>query len=213
MSRAIAFDFDGTLVDSAPGILSGLRLALEKNRIDPAVPLDAGLIGPPLRATLARLAGSDDGALLDTLAADFKRCYDGGGYRDTRVYPGIGEALAALRQRAYTLYLATNKRGAPTRLILDHLGWTPLFAGIYCLDEHPGCENKAQMLGEILARHALPAADTPYVGDTEGDAQAARHHGMPYIHAAWGYGEPAAARSICAQPAELLAALDRPAWI
>lgn len=211
--RAIAFDFDGTLVDSAPGILSGMALALEKNQIQPAVPLDAGIIGPPLRATLALVSGQEDDALLDRLVADFKQCYDGSGYRATAPYPGIGAALAQLVERGHALYLATNKRGTPTRLILDHFGWTPLFSAVYALDEHADCADKKQMLAKMLADHHLSASTTPYVGDTDADAAAARHNGMPYIHVAWGYGENPAQGSICHNGAELASLLESAPWI
>jgi len=211
--RAIAFDFDGTLVDSAPGILSGMALALEKNQIQPAVPLQAGIIGPPLRTTLALVSGHQDDALLDRLVADFKECYDGSGYRATEPYPAIGAALAQLRELGYALYLATNKRGTPTRLILDHLGWTPLFSAVYALDEHSDCTDKKQMLAKMLGDHHLSASTTPYVGDTDADADAARHNGMPYIHVAWGYGDNPSQRNICRDGTELASLLNRPSWI
>jgi phosphoglycolate phosphatase len=187
-SCAVAFDFDGTLVDSAPGIVRSLVLALEKNSIKPAVPVDEGLIGPPLPVLLARLVGRDDANRLDTLLADFRQCYDGGACLEARIYPGIETALVELRRRGYDLYLATNKPGVPTRQLLEHFGWTSLFCGLYCLDEQAGCDNKAQMLGRMLKTHGLAPQQTIYVGDTEGDACSAAIHGIPYIHVAWGYG-------------------------
>ncbi|HEY3431977.1 MAG TPA: HAD hydrolase-like protein [Rhodocyclaceae bacterium] len=212
-TRAIAFDFDGTLVDSAPGILSGMALTLEKNQIQPAVPLNTGIIGPPLRTTLALISGHQNDALLDQLVADFKLCYDSNGYRATKPYPGIGEALAQLKEQGYALYLATNKRGTPTRLILDYLDWTPLFSAVYALDEHLDCTDKKQILEKMLADHHLPASNTPYVGDTDTDATAARHNGMPYIHVAWGYGDNPLQGSICHDSTELVSLLNRAPWI
>ncbi|GAB2180269.1 HAD family hydrolase [Denitratisoma sp. agr-D3] len=212
--HAVAFDFDGTLVDSAPGILKGMALALAENRLDPVVPLRDDIIGPPLRTTLALISGSQDAALLDRLTADFKRCYDGGGYRDTRPYPGIDAALRRLHEQGTALYLATNKRGTPTRLILDHFGWTPWFAGIYCLDEHPDCAGKKQMLGKILGEQRLPPARTPYVGDTEADADAAGTQDMPYLHVAWGYGHDLSPTGglTCVEPEDLPDLLARLPW-
>jgi phosphoglycolate phosphatase len=206
-NHAIAFDFDGTLVDSAPGILRGISLTLDKNRVRPALPLDRRLIGPPLLMTLARAAGKDDPDLLDALVGDFIRFYDGGTCLDSPAFPGVAATLAALRQRGHDLFLVTNKRGTPTRRMLDHLGWSALFTAVYCLDEHADCPGKAQLLAKVLAAHMLCAADTPYVGDTDGDADAARANAMPYIHVAWGYSdfpEPTSGR-LCATPGELLA--------
>jgi phosphoglycolate phosphatase len=208
--RAIAFDFDGTLVDSAPGILRGISLALDSNRVRPVLPLDRRLIGPPLPVTLAKVAGRDDPDLLDALLGDFMRFYDGGASLDSPAFPGVGETLIELRQRGQVLYLVTNKRGTPTRRMLDHLGWGALFKAVYCLDEHRDCPGKAQLLAKAIAAHSLGAPDTPYVGDTDGDARSARANGMPYIHVAWGYGELPDPRPerICTHPGEWLTLID-----
>jgi phosphoglycolate phosphatase len=206
-NRAIAFDFDGTLVDSAAGILRGISLALDRNRLRPVLPLDRTLIGPPLPLTLAKVAGKDDPDLLAALIADFIRFYDGGVCLDSPAFPGVSATLAELRQRGHCLYLVTNKRGTPTQRILEHLGWSALFTAVYCLDEHVDCPGKTQLLAKLIEAHRLCATDTPYVGDTDGDAVAARAQAMPYIHVTWGYGElpePTPER-ICTDPGELLA--------
>jgi len=210
-SCAVAFDFDGTLVDSAPGIVRSLALVLEKNGIKPAVPVDEGLIGPPLPVMLARLVGRDRADCLDALLADFRHCYDGGACLEARKYPGIEAALLELRHRGHDLYLATNKPGIPTRQILGNFGWTPLFSGLYCLDEQAGCDNKAQMLGRMLKTHGLAPQQTLYVGDTQGDACSAAVHGIPYIHVAWGYGgatDPALPCT-CGRPESLISMIEQ----
>ena len=211
--RVVVLDFDGTLVDSAPAILHGFDLALRKNGLSPIIPLNQDLIGPPLRVILARLTGREDAGLLDVLASDFKQCYDGDACLGTQAFPGVGDALDALASRGHELHLATNKRSVPTGLIVEQLGWTGLFTSLYCMDEHPDCENKAQLLGKILTEHALIALETPYVGDIDSDSISAQLNSMPYIHAAWGYGsltDPARAR-ICASPSQLLAMIERSA--
>lgn len=185
---SIVFDFDGTLVDSAPGILSGMAQALAARGLAPRVPLAPEIIGPPLTQTLALISGIDSTPALAELATEFKRFYDHEGYRDTLPYPGVEHALRELRQAGMALHIATNKRARPTRLILDHLGWTPLFASVYCLDECPACPDKAAMLGKLLQDTALRSDETLYIGDTLGDAIAAKANNLPFIHATWGYG-------------------------
>jgi phosphoglycolate phosphatase len=206
VSACVVFDFDGTLVDSARGILTGMALALQSHGLATKVPLEPGIIGPPLLQTLRLISGLEDDAALAALATEFKRCYDGGGYRDTDPYPGVATALQRLHEQGIPLYLATNKRGTPTRLILDHLGWTPLFSAVYCLDECADCADKAAMLGRLLRSCALRARDVLYVGDTDGDARAAAANGMSYVHVAWGYGADAVdtiTGTICDSPEEL----------
>jgi phosphoglycolate phosphatase len=214
MNHAIIFDFDGTLINSAPSILNCLKLALEKNRISPLHPVTADIIGPPLRVTLAHLSGSNNANLIDTLVTDFKDYYDNGLCQDTLAYAGITDLLFRLQQHSYDLYLATNKRGVPTKLILDHLCWNSFFHGVYCLDEQSDCKDKPQMLNRILTENHLVAMNTPYIGDTNGDALAAHCNSMPYIHVSWGYGyvSEVIPHTICTQPTELLGILDRTAW-
>ena len=160
------------------------------------------------------MTGSDDDALLDALSLEFKQCYDGEACMETRWFPGIDEVLVTLAGRKFDLYLATNKRGVPTRLILDHLGWTSRFVAIHCLDEHAECANKADLLGKMLTDYGLDATETPYIGDTDGDASSASANVMPYVHAAWGYGaDMADAPALtCARPDQLVSMLDRVAW-
>jgi len=184
----ILFDLDGTLVDSAPSILAGFGAVVARHAITPQVPLDSRLIGPPLLPTLQRITGMNDTEALQAMAATFKASYDQEGYRLTAVYPGIDAALRALVQRA-TLYIVTNKRIHPTRLILDHLGWAPLFTGVYAQDAYsPPLPSKAAVIGHVLQAHSIDPASALYVGDRAEDGEAATANGLRFAWATWGYG-------------------------
>lgn len=204
--QAIAFDFDGTLVDSGPAIIQCICHVLDANRIQPVVPLGRELIGPPLPAILAKVAGTDDHLLIDALTRDFVRFYDGEACLNTRGFPGTFEMLDELKSRGRTLHVVTNKRAIPTRRILAHLGWDSLFASACCLDEHAECADKVQLLAKFIRTNELCAATTPYAGDTEGDARSASINTMPYIHVTWGYGKlpESIPAKICTSPLDLL---------
>ena len=210
--HSILFDFDGTLVDSAPSILDGLGRALERTGTRASVALTPALIGPPLRKTLATLAGRDDPALIDTLAAAFRNEYDSTGYKLTAVYPGVPAMLETFCRRGIALHIVTNKRIKPTRLILDYFGWTPWFSGIYALDSfEPAAPDKTALVREVLRRHALPAEHTWMVGDSAEDRQSALANGLYFFAATWGYGSAAAdlGEAGLAEPDALLAAAER----
>jgi phosphoglycolate phosphatase len=184
----ILFDFDGTLIDSAPSILISFAAVVQQHGITPLVPLDSQLIGPPLLPTLARISGVSAPDALEAMAATFKTNYDTEGYRHTAVYPGVDAALNALAQRA-TLYIVTNKRIHPTRLIIDHLGWAALFNGVYAQDAfEPPLLSKAAVIGEVLAKHGIDPADALYIGDRAEDGEAATANGLAFAWATWGYG-------------------------
>lgn len=185
----VLFDLDGTLIDSAPAILASFRAAFTAAGVAPAVPIAPAVIGPPLTETLELLAGSGDAALIERLAGHFKASYDGTGYRATEPYAGVGEMLATLRRSGHRLYIATNKRIHPTRLILEHLGWGAHFEAVFALDLFsPRLPDKAAMIARLLAEHAIPPAGALYVGDREEDGLAADANRLPFVAATWGYG-------------------------
>lgn len=202
---AILFDFDGTLVDSAASVLASLGYALERSAVTPVVPLDRSLIGPPLRKTLATLAGRDDDALLDALSQSFRDDYDTRGYQRTEVYAGVPDMLRGLRANGIALHIVTNKRIAATRRILAHLGWTAWFTGIYALDAlEPAAPNKPQLVTEVLRRERLQPANTWMVGDSAEDRRSAEANALRFFAASWGYGSAGSDGAALTEPLQLL---------
>lgn len=189
----VIFDLDGTLIDSAPAILSSFRDAFATLGITPKVAIEDGVIGPPLTETLELLSGSTDPALIARLTEQFKSSYDTAGLLRTAAYDGIDEMLGQLSKAGLSLSIATNKRIHPTRLILDHLGWSPYFDAIYALDLfQPRLANKAAMIGRLLSDREIPLAAAVYIGDRTEDGESADANQLPFIATTWGYGSVAA---------------------
>jgi phosphoglycolate phosphatase len=190
MRRHILFDLDGTLIDSAESILTGMATVLAEAGITPRLPLERSLIGPPLRSTLARLTGEQDPERIAALAGRFTQWYDATGFRGSGVYPGIDALLPALRQRGHTLHIVTNKRLAPTLLILDWLGWRQHFALIDTQDRLPEqpLEGKDAVIARLLSEAGITAQQAVYVGDRLDDHVAAARNSLPCVIVAWGYG-------------------------
>lgn len=211
-ASAIVFDLDGTLIDSAEGILASMAASLASHGLAPIVPLEPALIGPPLLATLAQITGSSNHVLLQKLAQEFKDRYDSEGYRLTRPYAGIHDLLQSLRASGRRLYIATNKRLRPTLLIIEHLGWGDLFATIGCPDmRQPAYPNKSEMLADLLSDAGVAPTDALMVGDTDGDRRTAEECGLRYLHVTWGYGAPAdncPVQGIYRSPQQLLSHLQ-----
>jgi phosphoglycolate phosphatase len=206
----LIFDLDGTLIDSAPSILSTFARVLEEAGISAKVPLQNSLIGPPLPETLAILTGLSDPQRIQALIELFKQHYDGGTYRETRVYPGIANMLDALHGLGYQLHIATNKRYAPTRLIIDHLGWGQLFQSINALDRYaPRLPDKTALLRTLLAEQGLQPGQALYIGDKTEDGIAAEHNKLAFLAVAWGYGDFGASKHwhVLDAPASLLGRL------
>ena len=208
----VIFDFDGTIVDSAPAILATLQQVLAVHKIEPVCAVSQALIGPPLAATLTALTGISDKAALDRLTDSFKQIYDGSGLESTVLYEGMEAVIRQLALSGHRLLIATNKRQYPTERLLARFKLTGFFAGVHCLDtQSPPHADKAAMLTRLLQSESLTPQRSLYIGDTCHDEFAAAKAGLPFLAVAWGYGvglqKVSAQAQLVATPAVLPAAI------
>ena len=118
--KTILFDLDGTLTDSAHGILNSVRYGCR--RIGIPVPDEATLrrfLGPPLIDSFHNLCGLND-ADTDRAVAAFREYFPDKGLFENEVYPGIPALLADLHARGCQLVLATSKPEEYARRIMEH---------------------------------------------------------------------------------------------
>lgn len=182
-------DLDGTLIDSAPGILGTFEQVLAAHRITPTRSIDASLIGPPLKLALRDMTGISDEGQLAQLSDSFRHIYDHEGYKLSQPYPGIAELLTTWRALGLPAYIVTNKREVPTLRILAYLGWEALFERVYAIDSRtPAYENKTVALASLLRDCAIDPASAVYIGDTRSDGEASQANGLAFTGVAWGYG-------------------------
>lgn len=188
--RHIVFDLDGTLIDSAPGIIAAFRAVLAAKQISPQCALNDALIGPPLAETMTRLTGVGEPHALKELIDAFKLCYDDEGIRTTHAYDGIDALLGELRKKNFGLHIATNKRLAPTQSLVTQLKWSAYFSSLNALDMvTPRLPDKAALLALMLTTQGLVANECVYVGDKHEDGIAADVNKIPFVAVAWGYGD------------------------
>jgi len=216
----VLFDLDGTLSDSASGILASLRRAFDVNGLAPlSGEQERSLLGPPFQQSLPGMIGPDR---VDDVIAAYREFYAAAGMYDTVAYDGIEAMLGELRARGRALAVATSKPEYYAIPIVEHLGLTGYFDTI-CGDTLDGRRgSKSLVVGEAVRRLADPApAGVLMVGDRSHDVVGARAHGVGCIGAGWGYGSPgelqdAGALAVFAKPADLRRAWpellgDRPA--
>lgn len=209
--KNLIFDLDGTLIDSSSSILASFAHSFKLLGLTPKRPLTNEIIGPPLMPILAILAGTEDVAVLNALAQQFKAHYDTEGYKQTTVFAGVETMLEHLASSADKMFIATNKRLLPTIRIIEHLGWKQHFTEVYALDFFtPPAANKAQMVGRILVDEHLSATETIYIGDRFEDGMAADENALEFAFATWGYndestGTPPAHWMVYESPAQLAA--------
>jgi phosphoglycolate phosphatase len=210
--RAVLFDLDGTLADTAPDlgyVLNLQRLArgleeLPLERLRPVVSQGArGL----LRVGFGLTPGQES---YEAMREEFLDLYSRNLVRQTRLFAGVPQLLEALERQGLAWGVVTNKLARFTNPLLESLG----------LAQRPGCVISGDTCARakpypdplLEAAHRLgsPAAACMYVGDDERDVQAGRAAGMRPVVALYGYlGEDPTphrwdAHAAIAQPLDLL---------
>ncbi len=185
----ILFDLDGTLTDPRRGILACFKYALEALHFDP--PTDCELeefIGPPLHGSFARLLGSNNQAMVKRAVALYRERFAVEGMFENRVYPGIVEVLAQLRERGSRLSVATVKPTVFAERIVEHFGLGRFFHGVYGSELNGTPLDKTYLLADLLKAESLSPTETIMTGDRAHDVLAAKINGIPSIGVLWGYG-------------------------
>ena len=196
------FDFDGTLCDTEADIKSAWRAALHNIGRDCPQFDRVYRTGPTLDQVVYMLFEDATPALVDAVKAQFRTCYDAGGFPSTRPYPWVPAWLADLKRQGCRIYVATNKRWNPTHILMEKLGWDTLFDGYYTVDMFvdPSAKaatsaalpkrslTKAELLTEVMRERGIDPADAVMVGDTKGDVTSGTAAGMYTIGCTWGYG-------------------------
>ncbi|GAA3901376.1 phosphoglycolate phosphatase [Halomonas cibimaris] len=199
--KLIAFDLDGTLIDSVPDLAAALARALEAE--DLAVPEQENVsrwVGNGTYRLVERgLAWAQstpenrlDRARLNRLYAAFMRYYGKAPHRLTRLYPGAAETLYALREAGFVLVLITNKPERFIAPLLEHFALSEAFA--LCLGGDSLARKKPDPLPltHAAARFSVAPSACVMVGDSCHDIAAGKAAGFATAALTYGYnhGEP-----------------------
>jgi pyrophosphatase PpaX len=183
---AILFDLDGTLVDTVPFILEGVRHAFEGA---PRCPTDAEWIagiGTPLRTQLAEFAtGPEDvERLFERYRAFWLAHHDG----KTRAFPGAVEVVRALAEAGHPIGVVTAKIESGALRTLRHTGLLPFVipAAIIGADSCANAKPHPEPVLLALARLDRRPEEALLLGDSPHDLAAARAAGAVAVGATWG---------------------------
>jgi phosphoglycolate phosphatase len=196
--RAVAFDLDGTLVDSAPDIAAAANATLEAMGMRSVPEASVALaIGDGTDMLVIRTMTESNGWMptpdrLVTGIMRFREEYARRAWVASRLYPGVAEGLDALRARGLPLVCITNKASRFTAEVLERSGLAPRLAFACCADTPEQRKPRPDLLHEACARLDIGAAELLFVGDSALDVEAARAAGSPVVVVDYGYrqGKP-----------------------
>jgi phosphoglycolate phosphatase len=190
--RTIVFDLDGTLVDTAPDLITSLNYVLDHEGLPP-VPLASArnMIGAGARRLIergleadGRQVGGDDIARMTSAFIDY--------YADhiavsSRPFEGLEDALDRMAARGYRFAVCTNKLEWLSRRLLDELKLSGRFAAICGADTFGVSKPDPAILRQTVVRAGGKLAAAIMVGDAGTDVGVARRAGIPVIGVDFGY--------------------------
>ena len=205
--KSLIFDIDGTLWDSRAIVAKGYNdYLLEIGR--PDLQVDAEYLKTLFGKTMTEIAD----IMLDSIPVPeryevMQGCMD----REDEflhedpcdiAFPGVRETLEQLKGE-YRLFIVSNAQCGYPELMMDKLGIRQHFEGWMCFGD-TGLP-KGDTIRILMDRHGI--TDAVYIGDTQGDLEASRKAGIPFIFCTYGFGTPeawdAALEDFCRLPALL----------
>ncbi len=209
---AILVDLDGTIVNSAPGIIGSYQHALRCMGVEcpPADDL-TWVVGPPSRRSFPKLIGPDQD--VEEAVRFYRAHYEATGLFNGAVYPGMRDALTSLYALPARLFVCTAKPQGFAERIIEHFGLGHLFEGVYGADLVGKFDDKGLLIEHIIGVEQIKPSRMIMVGDRANDMLAAAQHTIPGVGALWGYGSKdeltaAGASVLCVTPDDLVDAVQ-----
>ena len=188
--ESLIFDIDGTLWDSRSIIVEGYNQVLTAAGHE-----DLCVTAEDLKRLFGKTMKEIADIMLTTLPEEeryplMEKCIDTG---DARLlddpcdigYPGVKETLEELHKR-YRLFIVSNSQLGYPETTMEKLGITHLFQGHLCFGNTG--TDKGTTIRILMEQHGIENA--VYIGDTQGDYEAAMKAGLPFVWATFGFGEP-----------------------
>jgi phosphoglycolate phosphatase len=189
---AVAFDLDGTIIDTAPDLGEAANMMLimlggrpvANDRI-PAL-IGAG-IDEFVKRVLSLSGVTPDARLQETSATLFRNLYGQRVYRHSRVYPGVLMTLHTLRAAGLTLCCVTNKERQFTHPLLELAGISGFFASVRCPERPEDRKPSPSLLYSACRQLEIEPIDMLLIGDSRADVEAAHAAGCRVVAVDYGY--------------------------
>ncbi len=188
--KVAVFDLDGTLLDTAEGVLSAVKYTIDKMGFEP---LDEEklntFIGPPIQKSFAEYYGLE-GDIIQEIAGIFRNRYKDVDLLLATPYEGIFECFSTLKKNGTEPVVATYKREDYALTLLKHFGFDKytdkMFGG-----DHENKLKKSDIIELALKAAGLEPHEygsAVMIGDTDNDAIGAKELGIPFVGVTYGFG-------------------------
>lgn len=181
--RYIIFDFDGTINNTAPGIVATFKRVLDMYRVDYSDVDFNKHIGPPLEYSFKELVGGDRWReALETYRRIFEET---NAVRNSFLYDGIVDTLKKLYDEGFVLSVATSKYEPFALQSLEMLGISGYFSCLYGQTEKRGF--KGEILRQLIGDNGWNKSQCLMIGDTCYDVNGARANGIDVMAVTYGF--------------------------
>lgn len=188
--ESLIFDIDGTLWDSRALVADGYNIQLRREGLahlcvtaETLRPLFGKVMTDIADAILAEIPKPERYALMERCMETENRYLH---ENDCNIgYAGVRETLEQLAQ-TYRLFIVSNAQKGYCELCMEKLHIAHLIRGHLCFGDT--ATEKGATICTLMRRHGIASA--VYIGDTQGDLEATRVAGIPFIFAAYGFGSP-----------------------
>lgn len=185
--NTLLFDLDGTLTDSAPGIISCFRYTLSTMGFNEPENI-MRVVGPPLFDSFAEFCGMNSEQVQEAVRIYRSRYADTGLFENS-VYDGIPEMLCQLKNNGKRLLIATSKPEIFAVRILEKFKLAQFFDVIGGADINGSRNEKAELIDYVLSRAGITDRnDVLMIGDRKHDIIGAKKCSVQCMAVLWGYG-------------------------
>jgi phosphoglycolate phosphatase len=184
--EVILFDVDGTLLDSAPGIIHTIEETLQIMGVDYYGADLRKYLGPPLRKTYADFFKTE--AEIEEAVRLYRKSYAVKGSHECTPYPGAYEMLSKLKKEGIRVFTATSKPTQVVEPILNEHDMTRYFEAVVGASMDTERDTKSDVVSYILRSYGLQNKKVLMVGDRMDDMKGAADCGIDAAWAVYGYG-------------------------
>lgn len=190
MKKCILFDLDGTLTDSAEGIIHSVVYALGYYGIyEKDMRKLKRFIGPPLQESFMEYYGFDAQKAGEAVWK-YREYFADKGMFENNVYPGIPELLEELKAKGRRLFVATSKPTVYTNQILEHFGLMGYFEDVQGSNLDGSRTRKEEVIRCVLDGNRISdTGSAVMVGDRKHDVLGGRACGLDTIGVLYGFGD------------------------